>query len=360
MSIVHLAYTVPRSDTYVRRGIDKFIEKSGLPPLHRPGWDALIPWKHPIRAPHSISYHLLHKFKKLNDVKYYSMYEKRPAILGKGDIFIGAPLPAGGYSHDTPPTHNDPLSIVSQTFNRYSSPDNRRYLVMPYANDPRLVSWVKDLVVSHADGVILIGSDRWTRNWENGAFNFLARERVLQVNMAIDTAEYPRIKKNFNPPGKRKYLYIGHTGWYKNVAELERLASQTPGFQGAHIGIGNIPGWKKIADFASLSPSFMKEILHEYDIFVTTSTADAQATTILEQMSFGMAIACTPESGYEYDSIERLSTHDTGRNVETLLRLQNADENELLERALKNRELLKKHHSWETFCDSISSFINLH
>ena len=152
---------------------------------------------------------------------------------------------------------------------------------------------------------------------------------------------------------------MGHTAWYKNTKELERIAHELPQFEWAHIGGGTISGWKKLAEFIALTPSAMAKLARDYDFFVSTSSADPQATTILEQMCAGLIIACTPETGYEYPSLIRLSTSETKSNVNTLLGLQYVRESDLLALAERNREVASQKHSWQQFCDSITSFMEL-
>lgn len=356
MPTLHFAYTVPRAQSRIQRGIDRLIKASGLPPPYR-YFPTLAPWKRPVRAPHSISYHLLKCLGQRWQLKYYSMQEHGVAQLAPGDIYLGAPFPKGGYTFEEPEFIVDPDSVTAQTFAGFPGPEYKKFLILPYADDVRLVGWVEELACA-ADGTILIGGQRWLDGWGTGAFSFLDRSKVLHVNMGLDIADYPRLKTRFNPAGKRKYLYIGHTGWYKNTKELERIAASMPGFVGGHIGAGDIQGWEKIANFADLTPAFLASIVSEYDIFVTTSTADAQATTILEQMAIGMAVVCTPETGYSYPSIAQLSVSDTKQNVSVLQKVQHAPEEELLQQAEMNRQLVVENHNWDDFCTAVTDFIS--
>lgn len=355
---IHFAYTVPMGSTLLRRGIDKLIRVSNIiPPLHRLGSDALIPWQHPIRAPHSISYNLLHAFRaKGYPVRFYSILEKGAVPLKDGDIFIGQPIPEGGFN-ESRPSHDDVHSVTSATIR--ANPRAKTFLIMPYTHDSLYVSWAKDLVSQPMSGLICVGGDIWQRNWERSPFADLSIAKRTNAIMGIDSKDYPFIKKSFNQPGKRKYLYIGHTGWYKNTLQLEAIAQRIPGFEGGHLGSGTIRGWKKIADFAALTPTFMEEIAREYDIFVNVSTADAQATTILEQMCFGFIVAASYESGYDHPSIVQLSPHDTEFNVRALTALQNADESELFARAQENRATAVREHSWDQFCRTVTEFIGI-
>lgn len=331
---------------------------TGVPPLHRCGTDALIGWKHPIRAPHSISYNLLKEFKKKYRVKFYSMYEKGLIHLGPQDVMIGQPVPVGQFNYEARSPTDDSDSIVSRTIR--SNPHNKnKFLIMPFANDEGYIGWAKR-IAGEADGLILIGGEYWQKDLSSTPLGDLTKRVILGVNMAVDPKDYPLVKKRFNAKGTRKYLYIGHTGWYKNVAQLEAIAKSIPDFDGGHIGVGDVDGWKKISEFTELSPAFMRKVAEEYDISVGTSSADPQATTILEQMCFGFPMACTPQSGYEHSSILSLSVSDTALNRNLLMSLQEEDESSLQERARQNREYALRCHSWADFSNSVLSFIYEH
>ncbi len=350
---IHFVYTVPFGSNIVRRAIDKGLRVSGLPPLHRTGNDMLIPWQRPIRAPHSISYHLLHALKQHGKVRFYSLYEKGAIRLGEHDIFIGQPVPQGGFSYEGRPSSDDPDSVTSATLRAYKGSSHKKTLVMPYANDPLLVSWAKDLAENYANNLVLIGGSIWTDQWTQTPFGSINLNKVTRLDMGIDMQDYPLVKNTFNPAGKRKYLYIGHVAWYKNTSELERIARAMPAHEFAHIGAGDIKGWKKISGFAKLTPDFMARLSEEYDVFVSTSTADAQATTVLEQMCFGLAVAATPESGYEHPSLFHLRPHDTDFNVAVLKQLQVMPDNDLHAHVNENRRVVRERHSWPLFCKKL-------
>ncbi len=352
--ILHFVYSVPRG-TLAHRAWNRISAATGFPPPHRWGTDALISWKHPIRAPHSISYNLLHALKQCYHVRFYSMYERGRIALGPHDIFLGQPVPVGNFTYGPRSATDDPESIVSKTIR--TNPHNKnKFLIMPFANDEGYIGWAKR-VTAEADGLVLIGGELWRRDFSATPLGDLRARPVVGVNMGIDERDYPLIKTHFNPAGKRRYLYIGHTGGYKNIAALEDMAATIPGFEGGHIGIGNIRGWKKLSDFTELSPAFMHHIADEYDIGISCSSADPQATTILEQMCFGFPIACTPETGYELPSIVQLSVTDAQLNREQLRILQTEPEEALHARARQNREYALRCHGWKDFTESVMSFV---
>lgn len=349
--MIHFVYRAPRYNDFIGR----LKQKVSLNfPTIKPPWrnGNNLAFRKPIKAPLSITYNLLNAFKKIDAVRFYDLYENTTCKLNENDIFIGVPLQAiDGSSWD----NEKNFKVTAKTLEAYRNNKNK-FIIMPYTHDSIYNSSTTELIKHHGENVIIICGKIWTDTWDKSPINKYVKN-LLRVDMAIDAEDYPFIKKSFNPIGKRKYLYIGHTKHYKNTIELERIASSIPNFEGGHIGQGNIKGWKKISDNADLNTEFMKEIANEYDIFINTSSADAQATTILECMCFGFVAACTPESGYKYDSITELRINDTAYNVKALNYLQNAPESELFVNTCKNREIAIQSHNWNTFCNKIINFI---
>ncbi len=359
---VHLVYTVPLGKTLLKRAIIKGLRLAHTTPLHRWATDALIDWQHPIRAPHSITYNLIRAIRaRGHSIRLYSLYERGVIRHRPEDIVIAAPLPSGGLGV-TREREDDRASITSRTIREY--PSARNYIIMPYAHDEQYSMLAHDLIGENnkaGGGAIFIGGKIWERDWKTRSplADLGDLRKVHVTEMGIDASEYPFVKNRFNPKGKRKYLYIGHTAWYKNTAELERIAERMPEYEFAHIGGGEVKGWKKLTNFAPLTREYVAQLAQEFDIFVSVSTADPQATTIVEQMCFGFAVACTPETGYDYPSLTNLRTGDTEYNVRALLNLQNADEEELRARAHANRRIVEEKHGWGQFTDRILNFTGI-
>jgi len=179
--------------------------------------------------------------------------------------------------------------------------------------------------MSRCDRYIAICGDHWFDTLDR---SFLApfRDKTVHVNMALDTADYPLVKQEFNPSGKRRFFYIGRHAPEKGADLLEELAAAIPGFEGGYICPGKeLAGWHRISPPRKLTPEFMQRVAAGYDIFINMSRADAQATTILEAMSWGFPVACTPESGYGNDDFFYLDLHDRERNM-AMIRADSADE----------------------------------
>jgi hypothetical protein len=333
--------------------VGKVFDKIGLtipwlPPIWRYGNH--IEWKIPKRHPVSASFNILKALKKRGSVRFYDLWEKTTARMQEGDTFIGLPLQVyDGRSWDDPSIN----CVTRRTLETYNL---KGTIILPYCHDLRYNQSTTGLIEKYGKNLIILSGKYWTDTWDQSPIKGHVTN-LLRVNMGIDPTEYPVIKKKFNPPGKRKFLYIGQAAWYKNTTQLEEIAKAIPGFEGGYISSGEIAGWKKIASWADLTTEFMEKIAEEYDIFVNTSSADPSPATILENMCFGFAVACTPESSYDYPSLTRLHVSDTAFNVKQLQELQYMDEAELLRRAQTNRDIAIRNHDWQDITDKIVGFL---
>lgn len=350
---MHFAYKVPRGSGLVNRVIDKLsLETAWFPAPWRHGKH--IPWRSPIKAPHSITYNLLKGLQARDNVKLYDMYEERSCHLRSGDKFLGQPI--NSWEVDTY-KHPNAYKVTARTFDTSKHiPDFDKTVIMPYTHDPSYNLATRDFIEAHGKNLIIISHKIWTDTWSQSPIRDYV-DNLLRVNMCIHADDYPVVKTHFNPKGKRRFLYVGNTNYYKNTKQLEAIAAAFPGFEGGHIGSGTIAGWHKISEQRDLTPEFMSSIAKDYDIFLNTSSADASPTTILEQMCFGFTIACTPESAYDYDTFTTLHTTDTRFNCEMLQKLQRTDSEILLAQARKNREYAETYHNWNTFCKKVIDFV---
>lgn len=354
MKTLHFIYAVPDSTNPFLYRFDKYARKTGLySPSYRYGKNALISWPKPVLAPFSITYNLLNALRKKFKVRLYSHKESISVKMGSEDILLFYP-PAD--SKDNPWIKPDSEKIGFKMFNL--NKNNKSYIITPYNNDPEQVAYYKSLIQNRDVKFIAICGKFWLDHWEKSPLkNFLGEEDLLQVNMAIDSKDYPTIKTRFNKKGQRKFLYIGNTKEWKNTKQLESLSKKLENFQGGYISDGEISGWKKISGWRDLNFNFMKQVAEEYDIFLNCSIYDAQATTVLEQMSYGFPIACTPESGHSLNSVIKLDRYDTDYNCLQLNKMQYMEEEELRSICLMNKALVEENHNWNQFTEKILTFI---
>jgi len=211
-------------------------------------------------------------------------------------------------------------------------------------------------LMERADVVLGIMGPYWYDTLES---SFLAqwKKKIVRLDLAVSAAEFPLVKKQFNAPGKRGYLYIGNNRPEKGIealsATLERLEKYPRGWVG---GGPDIPHATRIAGYRELTREFIAGLAERYDIFLNTSISDANPATILEAMAWGFPVACTPESGYyNMPTIVSLSTTDIDANVAALEELQQAPEERLTELSRANRALVETQYTWEQFCGAVWS-----
>lgn len=299
-------------------------------------------WPVPLKAPLSITYQIAMHFSAHYQIKLYDLKERINIDPKEGDILLGHAWP-------------DTESVVWKALN--SNKFYRKYIISPYNHDPKQISWAYN-AVEKCDKYFAICGQYWIDTFEESPLVEF-KEKIIRLNMGINTAEYPVIKSKFNTRGKRKFFYIGRSGYEKGVDKLEKLATDCPGFKGGYICAGyDIKGWEKISGPVNLTPDFMRKIAEEYDVFINMSRADAQVTTVLESMSWGFPVACTRESGYsEEQTLFYMDLNDWDKNLEMIQKIQTMSCEMLEEISRLNRKIVETKYTWEQFVRTIEERI---
>jgi hypothetical protein len=141
------------------------------------------------------------------------------------------------------------------------------------------------------------------RRWQED-LNMLGDKVTRLDNFVVGKMQ---IKKEFNPVGSRKILYIGCTLPVKNTALLSDIGQVHPGVI-SHMGYGSIPNTKTLGFIRSDTPMGQK-IVSQYDFVITPGLTDANPTTTLEAMSWGIIPISTDGCGYDDDSILKISSN---------------------------------------------------
>lgn len=352
---LHFVYAVPPVNSRILAGMEKLRSKMKIfPPLHRNGDHRFISWPKPVHAPYSITYYLLNALKKKYHVKLYDLREKVSLKAKRHDIILAHLFP----DFSNTPWKNADTSLVGYKA-IMENRNNKAIIISPYNHDIKQIGWLQQVFKERKDLLFVpICGEYWMKDWDQSPLKeLIPSERILRVNMAIDSSQYPFIKTSFSPKYKRKYLYIGRTDYPKNIKALEDIAAKYKGFEGGYICTGSITGWNKISEFSQITPELAIKLTREYDFFLSTSEADAQATTVLESMSLGMGLACTPESGYDYSSIIPLDKNNVDFNCRQIEKMQTLEESEILAMTRMNRKIVEEKHSWKKFSEDIIRFI---
>lgn len=211
--------------------------------------------------------------------------------------------------------------------------------------------------VSSCDLVLAITGNHWFRTVGTSQANSWA-PKLRHLDLAVDRSEFPRIKSSFAEPGHRRFLYIGHSGWQKNVGYLSRIASLLPPGKVHWIGGGGPIRDVEALGAMDFGQARSLETVGSYDFMITVARADANPATVLESMSWGLIPICTKESGYEdVAGIVNIPLDDAEAAVSKLTELDLADSDRLLALRNANDEELDRHFNWPRFTAEVIAAI---
>lgn len=253
----------------------------------------------------------------------------RPA---PGDVLVGHPHPM-------------PWTVFRRSARL---PGWRRVLALsPYHHGDDVQVAYLDAVVGACDLYLAITGPHWFTTVGDSTFaHWLPKMR--HVDLAVDRADFPRLDRDFNPPGQRRFVYIGGSGWTKNTEYLSAIARAMPETQFGWIGSGApIEGLMALGhqDFATAGG---RRCVADHDFLITVGRADANPTTILEAMAWGLIPVCTPQSGYDRCvTIPNVPLDDVAGAVRVLTAMQRRPGSELDAMQAANWDLLDAHFTWD-------------
>jgi len=292
-----------------------------------------------ISTPNAIGRHLKQSLENNYQVTTYNYDECKIINPGSADALIGH-------------WHPSPLTVFRLSAQKKGW--KRVLALAPFCPDP--TGWHNAFgnnIIKKCDRYLAITGNAWMERLKESPFQHW-EPKIVHLDLAVDRMDFPFIKEHFNKVKKRSFLYIGHTSFCKNISFLEKLAHELPETHFAWIG-GNKP-LKKIKGLGrfDFSKQEAKNLIQEYDFMITVGYADANPTTILEAMAWGLIPVCAVQSGYEgFSSIQNISIDSVDDAVETVKRLQSIPEKQLKKWQQDNLNLLDKHFNWERFCAQV-------
>ena len=341
--MIHFVYASTPGDGAMARWWGKasrLAQAVGLPLDYVRDRDTLDTSSWPPTAPLSITHHVLQALRGLDEVRFYDWKERVAIPHRPDDVLIGHPFP-----HDPKRAFN--RACLEGTFAARVSMNPLHYGLPEYlqALAPMLDA---------CDHILGITGPYWWNTWSQGPFTRWT-PKITRLDMAIEIRHFPRVKRAFNPPGRRKFLFIGNGGIQKGTHLLSQLFGLA---QGRHqcVWIGADRAFPNLErrPFQRLQGDVIERLAAECDIFLTMGIADANPTTILESMAWGFPVACTPQSGYyKMSEIRELSTTDMAHNLAVLDAFQSADEGELREQADRARSLVESRYTFERFTSTV-------
>ena len=101
-----------------------------------------------------------------------------------------------------------------------------------------------------------------------------------------------------------------------------------------------------------------RALLAEHHFLVTVGKADANPTTILEAMAWGLVPICTPESGYDDPrEVINVPLDDVRTATFVLRRAISMDDGEYSARVRQNWRRLDEHYNWTRFGSQVVTAI---
>lgn len=248
--------------------------------------------------------------------------------------------------------HPSPETIFRQSAQRKGW--GRVLLMQPFQHaDLFQIAFIPQ-VVPQSDLFLAITGNYWFETLPQSVVSYWA-PKMVHMDLAVNRAHFPPSKPHFNPPGKRRFVYIGYTPKYKNLPWLNTIAKALPEYEFAWIGRKDrdFDGIKHLGhhDFATEAG---REVVAQHDFLITVGNADANPTTILEAMAWGLIPVCTMQSGYRgYAGIVNVPLNDTEGTVKILRELQELPEEQLHEWQAINWQALDNYFNWDRFTHQI-------
>ena len=271
-------------------------------------------------------------------VVHYDIDETRAIEPGPDDVLLGHPA-------------FEPWTIFRRSLRKAGW--KRKLMLMPYSHGDGIQVAFADPVVRRSDLYLAVTGRTWFESVPDSLFAHWG-PKMVHLDLAVDRADFPRVKEGFGAPGRRKLLYVGHTLWFKNTPYLAEIARRLPGVEVGWMGSGEpIPGLVPHGrlDFATEEA---RRRVAEYDFLITVGSSDPNPATILEAMAWGLVPVCTPESGYAGEpGIVNVPLGDPERAAEILRGLQELPEERLLEMRAANDDALERHYNWDRFTEQI-------
>ncbi len=231
----------------------------------------------------------------------------------------------------------------------------RRILLEPFNADWRQVGFIDD-VIDQCDLFLAITGRYWFQHTAGPTARW--KPKMVHVDLAVDQAQFPLLRTAVEKRGHRRFLYIGNDHPGKNLPYLDAIAAAWQHGTIDWAGRGKPLRHVTSLGFVDFSTRAGRELVSTYDFLITVGRADANPTTVLEAMSWGLVPICTPTSGYvDEPAIINVPLDDVPRACAILDRLQNAEPAEIHALRHAARTRLDTHFRWDRLVEQVRSAI---
>jgi len=224
-----------------------------------------------------------------------------------------------------------------------------------------------DDLVMEADLYLAIAGETWWQGLGESATSHW-QYKMLPFELGVNRHYYPPIRSRFNPPGQRRFLYIGSADPMKGGDYLAELADANPDLNFGWIRTGDgrhcldhseelaTPAIRKRLFAANITcydgvywrrPDGLK-ILANHDFVISCGRSDAMPCEVLECAGWGLVPVATPQCGYPADEWMTHIPLDHPREASAILREMNHWPDEVLRaKQCAGWHLLDTRYNWD-------------
>lgn len=313
---------------------------SGLPTLRM--IHLIYPHRNLISAPDVIGYMLGQHLSRTHEVRYHNFDSFGQIYPEPGDVLLG-------HAHPFPST----------IFRRSVRSEGwaRRILVQPFNGEWEQCGFIDDVIDDCDHFLAITGSYWFNRVGDTRASRW--KPKMVHLDLAVDRKSFPPLKSSYAEPGKRRFVYIGNDHPGKNLPYLDAVAARWSGGTIDWAGRGRRYPHLNQLGYLDFSSTEARTLLSQYDFLITLGSADANPTTILEAMSWGLIPICTPTSGYQDEpGVVNVPPSNVDAVCATLDSLQHTDSGslELLRQA--GEERVERHYNWGRFLGQVDEILH--
>lgn len=356
----HFVYSVPsvgcrsfwgRIEKRIRRELWKRGLSIALFTDRQPTEDDLNAW--PVQSPYENTRNIYLSLSRIAPTLLYHLTERVHCNCEPDDVFLG---------HPYFPYIEKQYGVTEIAFTEKVRPRRRALITPLHCNLSVRTDHINreflndiDRMMPQADILFGIMGEYWWDQWDSSPYRHW-KSKMVRLDMAVDCQRYPQVKKSFNLPGQRGYMFIGNSSdLRKGTDYMSQIMNALGDCPKGWIGSGpEILGMERIAEHCQLTPGFMAEVGRRYDFFITTAIADPNPTTILESMAWGFPVLCTPQSGYyETSYLKNVYLDDMNKTLNILNDYQFMPVRQLSHIAGEARRIVEEKYTWKIFTNKI-------
>jgi hypothetical protein len=173
-------------------------------------------------------------------------------------------------------------------------------------------------------------------------------EKWRWIDLGVDPCLFPKIKKTFNRPGKRKFLFFHLYDEAQKGADLAlEMVKTRPNYEFVSIN-GRLPALRNVRNYSKMpnTSSLFRNLLKECDFILIPSHEDAQPGSYIEAAAIGLIPVASYTSGYSLSFPYVISPNNLENWLAALDLLQNVDEGKLIQAQNFTLHYLNVIHNW--------------